>query len=120
MRAPGPWVKGALAHAAHGLIRALALSPAMAAWDSCLKQEYPAKVSNMMRMKANSWRTARWRDRRRRGVVLVPVEIGQDAVRALIADGRLSASENGGRLRVTRAQVGAAIAELVLEWADEA
>ena len=40
-------MKGALAHAAHGLILAPALSAAKVAWDSCQKYKKTMKVSTI-------------------------------------------------------------------------
>ena len=62
-------------------------------------------------------RTRRWRERRREGVFTVNVEVDDDVVRALLEHGLLEGSTDDGETRVSRDEIGAAVADLVHDWA---
>ncbi len=70
-----------------------------------------------MRHSAAAERTRRWRERQQQGTRVIPVEISEDTIRALIAQGYLEARRDDGGLRVIRADIGEAIAAALEEWA---
>ncbi len=66
-------------------------------------------------------RMRRLRERRNRGVALVArIEISKAAVAALLGSGRLVATPGpDGKTRIARADVEAALTELIEDWAND-
>ena len=70
-------------------------------------------------MKPNSRRTARWRERKARGAFMVAVEVNSDVVARLLTDGYLQGRRNGDNTHVAKADVPAAVQEMLSKYADD-
>ena len=68
-------------------------------------------------MKPNSRRTARWRERKARGAFVVAVEVDNDVVARLLADGYLQGRTKGGNTHVRKADVPTAVREMLMDYA---
>ncbi len=62
-------------------------------------------------------RTARWRERRKRGAFMVSVELDRDIVTRLLDDGYLQGRTNGSETRVAKADIAAAIQNMLSDYA---
>ncbi len=60
------------------------------------------------------------RSRKARGIHVIPVEVNEDQVKALIENRWLKSRQDNGVLRVTRKEIGRAIEELLKDLADGA
>ena len=58
-------------------------------------------------------RSRRLRSRKARGIHVIPVEVNEDQVRALIVEGWLKPRQDNDVQRVTRKEIGRAIEELL-------
>jgi len=62
-------------------------------------------------------RKRRFRERQKRGAIVVPVEISLGAVEALASEGWLECRQDGEEARVFRQDIAAAIEGFIADWA---
>ncbi len=62
-------------------------------------------------------RTARWRERRKRGAFMVAVEVDNDLLARLLDEGYVEGRTNGDITRVAKVDVPAAVQEMLMDYA---
>ena len=74
--------------------------------------------STIMPNPSSATRTARWRERRQRGAFIMSVEVDSDVVARLLDEGYLEGRTNGSETRVTKADIAAAVQNMLDDYAD--
>ena len=67
---------------------------------------------------SSATRTRRWRERKDRSAFMVSVEVDSNVVARLIEDGYLQGRRSGGNTHVAKADVTAAMQEMLAKYAD--